>query len=165
MLVNGWKVTKGDETGIQIAKGDHVIGFNIVIPTPKGAVFACRFVRDTDLAAVSTETRVRMSIDEAHALLGHRDENYTRLTAKELGWVMTPGKLVPCEHCAKAKARQKNVVKSSESESETKATKPSERVYLGLSKVTVSRMRQWCRGAQQEALEGHSGRAHWEEVE
>ena len=38
LIVNGWKVTKGDKTGIQIAKGDHVIDFNIVILTPKGAV-------------------------------------------------------------------------------------------------------------------------------
>ena len=35
MLINGWKVTKGDKTGIQIAKGGHVIDSNIVIPTPK----------------------------------------------------------------------------------------------------------------------------------
>ena len=136
MLVNGWRVTKGDETGIQIAKGDHVIDFNIVIPTPKGAVFACRFIRNTDLAAVSTEGQVRMNINKAHALLGHGDENTTRQTAKALGWVITPGAMAPCEHCAKAKAKQKNVVKSSKSES--KATKPGERVYLDLSKVTVA---------------------------
>ena len=136
MLINGWRVTKGDKTGIQIAKGDHVIDFNIVIPTPKGAVFACRFIRDTDLAAVSTEGQVRMNINKAHALLGHGDDNSTRQTAKALGWVITPGAMAPCEHCAKAKAKQKNVVKSSKSES--KATKPGERVYLDLSKVTVA---------------------------
>ena len=56
MLINGSKVTKGVETGIQIAKGDHVINFNNLIPTPKGAVFVCWFVGDTDLAAMSTET-------------------------------------------------------------------------------------------------------------
>ena len=44
--------------------------------------------------------------------------------------------MAPCEHCAKAKAKQKIVVKSSESES--KATKPGKRVYLNLSKVTVA---------------------------
>ena len=57
MLINGWRETKGDETGIQIVKGDHVIDFNLVIPTPKGAVIACQFVRDTELAASSYKYR------------------------------------------------------------------------------------------------------------
>ena len=42
----------------------------------------------------------------------------------------------PCEHCAIAKAKQKNVVKESKAE---KATHPGERVYLDLSRVTVSK--------------------------
>ena len=77
-----------------------------------------------------------MGIEKAHRLLGHGDENSTRLTAKKLGWVITPGKLKPCEHCAKSKAKQKNVTKRSDSS--TKAEKPGERVYLDLSKVTVA---------------------------
>ena len=58
------------------------------------------------------------------------------MTAKKLGWVITPGKLKPCEHCAKSKAKQKNVTKRSDSSA--KAEKPGERVYLDLSKVTVA---------------------------
>ena len=111
MLVNGWEIVSGNANGIQIKKGDNTIDFNIVIPTPRGAVFACRFMRGTDVAASSTETGVRMGIQKAHGLLGHGDENSTRLTAEELGWVIAPGKLEPCEHCAKSKAKQKNVVK------------------------------------------------------
>ena len=56
--------------------------------------------------------------------------------SQALGWVITPGAMAPCEHCARVKPKQKNVVKSSKSES--KATKPGERVYLDLSKVTVA---------------------------
>ncbi len=41
MLVNDWKVTSRDANGIQIAKGESQIDIDIVIPTPKGAVFAC----------------------------------------------------------------------------------------------------------------------------
>ena len=55
---------------------------------------------------------------------------------KALGWVIAPGKMAPCEHCARVKAKQKNVVKSSVSE--TKATKPGEQIYLYLSKVTAA---------------------------
>ena len=83
-----------------------MIKFDIVIPTAKGAIIACRFIRDSNINATSTETGVRMGIEKAHRLLGHGDENSTRLTAKKLGWVITPGKLKPCEHCAKAKAKE-----------------------------------------------------------
>ena len=41
----------------------------------------------------------------------------------------------PCEHCAKAKAKLKNVVKSNTSSS--KATKPDERVLLDFPKVVA----------------------------
>ena len=136
MLVNGWEVKSGNANGIQIVKGSSSILFDIVIPTPRGAVFACRFMRNSDVAASSTETGVRMNINKAHGLLGHGDENSTRLMAKELGWVITPGKLQPCEHCAKSKAKQKNVTKKSTSV--TKADEPGGRVYLDLSKVTVA---------------------------
>ena len=42
----------------------------------------------------------------------------------------------PCLHCARSKAKKKNVCKDSKS---PKATEPGERVYLDLSNVTVSR--------------------------
>ena len=49
MLVNGWTVTSGDANGITIRKGENVINFDIVIPRPRGAIFACRFLRDSDI--------------------------------------------------------------------------------------------------------------------
>ena len=106
MLVNGWTVTSGDANGITIRKGENVINFDIVIPTSRGAIFACRFLRDSDILAASTESGVCMSVQKAHGLLGHGDENSTRQSAKELGWVITPGKLKPCDHCAKSNRRQ-----------------------------------------------------------
>jgi hypothetical protein len=36
------------------------IRFNIIVNTPKGAVFACWFVRDAELAMASTEPGMRM---------------------------------------------------------------------------------------------------------
>ena len=81
-----------------------------------------------------TESGAKMSIWKAHGLLGHGDKESTCQTAKELGWVITRGSLMPYLHCAKSKAKQKNV---SESSSAEKATKPGKHIYLDLSKVTV----------------------------
>ncbi len=45
LLMNGWKVTKGDKTGITVGSKDgSEIKFDIVIPTVCGAIFACRFI-------------------------------------------------------------------------------------------------------------------------
>ena len=60
-----------------------------------------------------------MNITNAHALLGHINEEDTRQIAKELKWTITRGKLRACEHCAIAQARQKNVVKLSTAEKST----------------------------------------------
>jgi hypothetical protein len=56
------------------------------------------------------------------------------LSAKELGWEITRGKLKPRGHCACSKAKQKNVSKEATTE---KSKRPCERVYLDLSKITV----------------------------
>jgi hypothetical protein len=137
LLRNGWRIFKGDSTGIVVEKDSNQIAIDIVINTAKGAIFACRFIRSgVELADVGTEARTTMNISKAHGLLGHVNEESTRKTAKELGWVLTRGKLKPCLHCAKAKAKQKNVCKASET---PKAEKPGERVYLDLSNVTEYR--------------------------
>ena len=57
--------------------------------------------------------------------------------AKYLGWKISNCSMHPCEHCAKAKAKQKNVMKVSKAE---KAKQPGKQVYLDLSKVTVSKL-------------------------
>ena len=67
-------------------------------------------------------------------MLGHINEEDTRQIARELKWTITCGKLQPCEHCAIAKARQKNVVKFSTAE---KSTTPGERVFLDGTKLTI----------------------------
>ena len=70
----------------------------------------------------------------AHCLLGHRNEDSVQKTARELGWFIMRGMLMPCEHCARSKAMQKNVQKESIT---PKADVPGHRLYLDLSKVTV----------------------------
>ena len=137
LLCSGWSITKGNATGITIQNGSgSKIEFDIVIPTARGALFACRFIREAEFAGISTEAGSKMNIQKAHNLLGHGNEEATRKSAQQLGWVLTRGKLKPCEHCAKAKSKHKNVCKESTA---PKATEPGGRVCLDLSKVTVSR--------------------------
>jgi hypothetical protein len=131
----GWKIVRGDESLIRIENGKgEVIDFDIVVPTEKGAIYACKFTCTVEVATASAENTMRVNINIAHCLLGHRNEDSVRKTAKELGWVLTRGTLKPCEYCARSKAKQKNVRRESIAQ---KAEVPGHRLYLDLSKVTV----------------------------
>jgi hypothetical protein len=108
----GWKIMRGDETLICIenGKGD-VIDFDIVVPTEKGAIHASRFVHTLEVARTSTDNVVRLNINIVHCLLGHWNEDSMQKTAREFGWVLAHGTLMQCKHCARSKAKQKNVCK------------------------------------------------------
>ena len=85
LLINGWRITRGDKTGIIIKNvNKSEIVFDMVILTVRGAIFACRFIRDAYIDAASTDMGVRLNINKAHRLLGHGDEESTRQTAKHL---------------------------------------------------------------------------------
>ena len=135
LLMQGWSIAEGNANRIilQSSTGEQ-INFDIVVKTAKGAIFATRFIRDVEVTGVSTESGTKMSINRAHSLLGHGDENSTKSSAKQLGCVITRGKLKPCEHCVCSKTKQKNVSKESVAE---KSKRPCERVYLDLSKIIV----------------------------
>jgi hypothetical protein len=133
----GWIITHGDKTGITVkGREGNSIKFDIVIPTARGAIFAVRFVRDIEVSGAYTGAGTKMNIHKAHGLLGHVNEDETRRIAGHMSWVLSRGSLKKCMHCAKSKAKQKNVCQFSTTE---KATVPGERVYLDLSKVTVAR--------------------------
>ena len=54
LLQQGLKVTCGDKKLIHIENGkDGKIDFDIIVPTKKGAIYACRFVHFTELETVS----------------------------------------------------------------------------------------------------------------
>ena len=106
LLMNGWKVTQGDNIGITVGnKSGNEIKFDIVIPTVRGAIFACRFRRDADIGAVSTDAGTTMNIEKADRLLVHGDEESTRETANHLNWIITRGTMWPCLACAMAKSK------------------------------------------------------------
>jgi len=90
--------------------------FDIQVNTKEGLVFCMYMTRDAteEMASVVQDKPLKLTIQQAHDRLGHCNENATRKTAKELGWEITPGSLGPCEACAAAKAKQKNLPKAEE---------------------------------------------------
>ena len=119
-----------------IEKWAYIYARNIVIPTQRGAIFACRVVQGTDLGAVCIGSGTKINIIKAHGLLGHGNKDLAHQTARHLRWIITHGNLKPYIHCAKSKARQKNIYKAYQS---PKAAEPGRRVYFDLFKVTVLR--------------------------
>ena len=102
----GWKIAKGDHMGIVIEHPDRgKINFDVVIETPKGAIYACQFIWMAEVATVNTEAGTTMNVAKAHGLLGHTGEESTGLTAKQLGWTITRGALELCLHCIRSKAK------------------------------------------------------------
>ena len=86
--------------------------------------------------SVKLNPAIKMSIDRAHAILGHSSEAKTRETAAALGILITRGALKTCESCAISKARQKNVNEESAGE---KAVKYNGRVYHDIATVKESK--------------------------
>jgi hypothetical protein len=88
------------------------------IRTPRGVIYAMYHSRSNEIGEATADCTV-MSFKKAHSLLGHVSEDYTRATAKVLGWKITRGTLGACDACTTAKAKQKNVPKRKEEKSNT----------------------------------------------
>ena len=73
-----------------------------------------------------------MTLLKAHALLGHPNMEYTKKTARHLGWELTELGDDKCQSCAEGKAKQKNVPKVGNSE---RATVPNERLSQDIATV------------------------------
>ena len=63
-------------SGIQQQQEHHVhknkkIMFDIVIPMPNEAIYACYYCQGHELGAIMMETRTGMSIQHTHMLLEH----------------------------------------------------------------------------------------------
>jgi hypothetical protein len=86
------------------------------------------------LVAASAAPRkpIKMPIMKAHNLLGHGDQEQTKATAIALGWTICRGGWCRCVHCAKAKAKRKNIPKNTEHE---KAAKPGGRIFTDITSI------------------------------
>jgi hypothetical protein len=135
MLTLGWE-RGGNKTSIWIKKGDQKVEFDILVPTPMGALHAMHMKRadDDDNNEVANpavdktieskeadpevskpvDKKKKLLIGQAHGKFGHCSEALTRGTAKVLKIDLTQGSLLRCDSCAAGKAKQKNVPKMSE---------------------------------------------------
>jgi hypothetical protein len=127
MTQAGW-ILGGNTDEIWLTKD----GFDIVIPTPKGVLFAMYIRRNTEVAGATTDKRQTMTIQQAHDRLAHSGEENTRITAAELGWTIMRGMLKPCDACSTGKAKQKNVPKIS---THKMANNNEPRVFLDIATV------------------------------
>ena len=55
-----------------------------------------------------------ITVNDAHAKLGHCSEALARKAAQYYNWRLTREMMPPCEDCAAGKGRQKDVVKESD---------------------------------------------------
>jgi hypothetical protein len=113
----GWTLTENADY-IKLQKGKKASLFNIVINTPKEALYVGKFSRKggDEVVGGATSKAPTYNIKKAHKLLVHNNQNDTRQVASHLGWTITRGPLGVCESCANAKARQKNAPKISTGE-------------------------------------------------
>ena len=108
----GW-LLGGDKTAIWLTKsGQPRLVFDIVVPTKTGAVYAMYIKRaNTQEHNQVGVPETKISIQQAHDMLGHPNEDTTRKTAKALGWTLMQGSLKRCIACSAAKAKRKALPK------------------------------------------------------
>ncbi len=153
LMEEGHKVSGNKKDGLSVERGGWVIEFDIRVETPKGVLW-CAYIRrpeskgevaagmsndkgDNQLnESVQLNPAIKMSIEQAHAILGHSSEGKTRQTAEALGIRITRGTLKTCKSCAIAKAKQKHMNDESEGD---KAVKYNGRVYHGIATVKESK--------------------------
>jgi hypothetical protein len=99
----GWTLT-GNADYIKLQKGKKSLLFNIVIHTPKGALYVGKLSRKggDEVVGGATSKAHNYNIKKVHELLGHNNEKDTRQMASHLGWTITRGPLGVCESCANA---------------------------------------------------------------
>ena len=90
LIKNGWTL-QADKSALWLTKGNIKINFDIIIPTPKGMIFAMYMKCEGEIAGVSADAKVKMTIQQAHSKLGHTNEDVTRKTEQILGWELKPG--------------------------------------------------------------------------
>jgi hypothetical protein len=105
-----------------------------MIPTPKGMIFATYFAPESEIAGATIDKDPTTTIEQAHVSLGHSSEDAARKTTKALNWILTKGTLKPCNAYAAAKAKQKNVPKTS-SMAPSNTKKDESRIYLDIATI------------------------------
>ena len=125
----GWKLTNEGRV-LVISKDNVTIRFDRIFEMGTGYLAGAEILPVEDVASVILEPGKTVDINKCHRILGHTSEETLRLTAKSRGLKLS-GKFHPCEDCQISKARQRNVPKLTEGQSEV----PGERLLLDISSV------------------------------
>ena len=128
-------------TKFELKNGHDKITFDIIIKTPKGAIFCVYIKREVALSAVTKENN-NQSVSEqlGHEIMGHMDKVRARESLIYLGYTIVRGTMKPCRACGEAKVKQRslprNVVHHSKSADEiTIPRKAGEEVRLDISSI------------------------------
>ena len=85
LLNSRWKMHDDASTFVMINRS-KVLTFDLAIKTTKGALFCAQFKRSSAaVAGANRELAKSMSIDNAHQLFGHANEEATQAMASRLG--------------------------------------------------------------------------------
>jgi hypothetical protein len=120
LMKAGWWILSRKDNKLTLTRNKQEIVFDIEIPTPNGVIYAMYIEHESEIMGTTMDKSTKMSIKQTHEKLGHSAEDTTRKTAKQLGWTLSPGMLEPCDVCAAAKGKQKNVPKNRDEEKTTK---------------------------------------------
>jgi hypothetical protein len=133
MILKGW-VMGNNKTSLWMEKGCNKVTFDLMIPTPKGMMFAMYFAHNAEIPGASIDKTTTMTIEQAHVRLGHSSKEAARKTSKAFNWILTKTTLKPCDACAAAKAKQKKVPKTS-SMAPSNMKKDESRIYLDIATI------------------------------
>mmetsp|Transcript_16953 Transcript_16953/g.18308 ORF Transcript_16953/g.18308 Transcript_16953/m.18308 type:complete len:113 (-) Transcript_16953:85-423(-) len=112
-MLKGWKLEGYTTMGLRLSKEGKSVKFDLPIYTSKGALFTLH-AKQIDPRTDSTVHEVscfncKYTYQQAHQLLGHTNEEFTRVTAKYLNWDVKGKWKVKCEGCGIGRAQQKNL--------------------------------------------------------
>ena len=102
--------------------------FDILIPSGSSWLMGIKVQRVLDHAQSPMEPGKTISMSKLHQITGHTGEHLLRPTANYMRIKLT-GKLAPCEVCAQAKIRQRNIPKK---KMKKLPTRPGYRVFMDI---------------------------------
>ena len=104
-IIQGWKLS-GDKDGLVLMKGSAKLVFGIRIMTKNDVIFSAYLHWEHEICAILVDTSTTMSIEKAHIMTWHHDEEQTHKIALELGWPLKKGPMMPCKACSVRKVGQ-----------------------------------------------------------
>ena len=85
-IKEGWKLSD-DQEGLVLMKDSAKLVFGIKIMTKNGVIFCAYLWREHEIIVILSSTgTIIMSVEKAHIMTRHHDEEQTHMIALELGW-------------------------------------------------------------------------------